>query len=166
MGWFYYFSNTITGMAEIPVKKVLLAIAAIIVIAILLLTQSHAGREQITIINSAGQQIHIYVEIADEWNELQKGLMFRENLPEDEGMLFVFPRSGNYAFWMKNTLIALDAIYMDANGTIVDIIQMDPCILDPCPTHVPDSEALYVLEVNKGFSERHGIKEGGRIVLK
>lgn len=141
--------------------------AAIVVIAIFLLAQnSHSGKEQITITNSAGKQVNIYVEVADEWPELQKGLMYRESLPEDEGMLFIFPQSGNYPFWMKNTLIALDAIYMDANGTIVDILQMEPCISDPCTDYIPDAEALYVLEVNKGFSERHGIKEGDRMMLK
>ena len=150
-------------------NKLIYAIAAsaILVAAIFLLTQSqHPGKEEITITNSAGQQIPVYVEIADNMQKLEEGLMFRKSLPEDEGMLFVFPRQGIYAFWMKNTLVALDAIYTDANGTIVDIIQMNPCIMDPCPTYAPDSEALYVLEVNKGFSERHGIKEGGKIVLK
>jgi uncharacterized membrane protein (UPF0127 family) len=139
---------------------------AVLVAAVFLLTQSHAGKEEIAITNGAGQQIPVYVEIADNLQKLEDGLMFREHLPENEGMLFVFPRSGTYSFWMKNTLIALDAIYMDANGTIVDILEMEPCLSDPCPTYVPDSEALYVLEVNKGFSERHGIREGGRIVLK
>ena len=145
----------------------ILIAAAVIVIAIFLLTQNqHSGKEQITITNSAGRAIPIYVEIADEWPELQKGLMFRESLPEDEGLLFIFPSSGNYPFWMKNTLIPLDAIYMDANGTIVDILQMEPCIADPCPSYPPDADALYVLEVNKGFSERHGIEIGNRMVLK
>ncbi|NYZ60245.1 DUF192 domain-containing protein [Candidatus Micrarchaeota archaeon] len=141
--------------------------AVIVVIVIFLLTQnSHSGKEQITIINSAGQEVHIYVEIADDWNEMERGLMYRESLPEDEGMLFIFPSSGNYPFWMKNTLIPLNAIYMDENGTIVDILQMEPCIADPCPNYPPDADALYVLEVNKGFSERHGIREGDRMMLK
>ena len=145
----------------------ILVAAAIVVVAIFVLTQnSHSGKEQVTIINSAGQEIQIYVEIADEWPELQKGLMYRESLPEDEGMFFIFPSSGNYPFWMKNMLIALDAVYMNANGTIVDILQMEPCIADPCPSYPPDADALYVLEVNKGFGERHGIREGDKMRLK
>lgn len=145
----------------------ILIAAAVILIAAFLLTQNqHSGKEQITIINSAGQEVHIYVEIADDWNEMERGLMYRESLPEDEGMLFIFPSSGNYPFWMKNTLIPLNAIYMDENGTIVDILQMEPCIADPCPSYPPDADALYVLEVNKGFSERHGIREGDRMMLK
>ena len=154
---------------DVAGNKLIYAIAAsaILVAAIFLLTQNqHSGKEQITITNSVGQEIHIYVEIADEWPEMQKGLMYQESLPEDEGMLFIFPQSGNYPFWMKNTLIALDAIYISENGTIVDILQMEPCIADPCPTYPPDADALYVLEVNKGFSERHGIEEGNRMMLK
>ena len=139
----------------------------IIAAAAFLLTQNqHSGKEQITITNSAGQEIHIYAEIADDWSEMERGLMYRESLPEDEGMLFIFPRSGNYPFWMKNTLIPLDAIYIAENSTIVDILQMEPCLSDPCPNYPPDADALYVLEANKGFSERHGIMEGDSVMLK
>ncbi len=151
------------GLLAGKAKYVILVI--IIAAAIFLLTQNqHSGKEQITIINSAGQQIPVYVEIADNMQTLEKGLMFRKSLPEDEGMLFVFPQSGNYAFWMKNTLIPLDAIYISENGTIVDVLQMQPCISDPCPNYVPDAEARYVLEVNKGFSGRHGITEGDKLI--
>ncbi|MFA5411984.1 MAG: DUF192 domain-containing protein [Candidatus Micrarchaeia archaeon] len=144
----------------------LISVAVLVAVFFLLTQNPRPGKEELTITNGAGAQIPVYVEVADSMGELEQGLMFRESLPEDEGMLFVFQQPGTYAFWMKNTLIPLDAIYMDANGTIVDIIQMDSCISDPCPTYPPDAEALYVLEVNKGFSERHGITEGGRIVLK
>ncbi|MCX6768583.1 MAG: DUF192 domain-containing protein, partial [Candidatus Micrarchaeota archaeon] len=59
-----------------------------------------------------------------------------------------------------------DAVYISENGTIVDILQMGPCISDPCPSYPPDADALYVLEVNKGFSERHGIREGDSVMIK
>ena len=145
---------------------ILIAAAVLVVVALLLIQGQHSGKEQLTIINGAGQEIHIYVEIADEWPEIERGLMHRESLPEAEGMLFIFLQSGNYPFWMKNTLISLDAIYIAENGTIVDILQMEPCLSDPCPTYPPGAEALYVLEVNKGFSERHGIEAGNMLVLK
>ncbi len=145
---------------------VLFAVAIFLVVFFLLSQSQHSGKEQITITNSAGREIPIYVEIADEWPEMEKGLMYRESLPEDEGMLFIFPSSGIYPFWMKNTLISLDAIYISQNGTIVDILQMEPCLSDPCHSYPPDAEALYVLEVNKGFSERHGIGIGDRMMLK
>lgn len=152
------------GLLEGKAKYIIILLVAA---AVFFLAQNqHSGKEQITIINSAGRQIHIYVEIADEWPEMERGLMHRESLPEDEGMLFIFPQPGTYPFWMKNTLIPLDAIYISQNGTIVGILQMEPCIADPCPVYTPDSEALYVLEVNKGFSERHGISEGDRMMLK
>ncbi|MDD5096510.1 MAG: DUF192 domain-containing protein [Candidatus ainarchaeum sp.] len=145
---------------------VLFALAVLIAVFFLITQNSHPGKEEITFTNSADQQIPVHVEIADDFQELEEGLMFRESLPEDEGMLFVFPRPGNYAFWMKDTLVPLDAIYMDENSTVVGIVQMEPCIADPCPAYAPDSEALYVLEVNKGFSERHGIELGSRMTLK
>ncbi|MDD2655163.1 MAG: DUF192 domain-containing protein [Candidatus ainarchaeum sp.] len=150
-------------------NKLIYAMAAcgVLAAAFLLLTNdSHPGKEEITFTNGRGQAVPVYVEVADDMDELGRGLMFRESLPEDEGMLFVFPRPGNYAFWMKDTLVPLDAIYMDENSTVVGIVQMEPCIADPCPAYAPDSEALYVLEVNKGFSERHGIELGSRMTLK
>jgi uncharacterized membrane protein (UPF0127 family) len=153
-------------MAKLPLKEIATALVAVVIIYFLLTQGQHSGKEEITITNGAGQQIPVYVEIADDMEELERGLMSRESLPEDEGMLFVFPSSGNYPFWMKDTLIPLDAIYISENGTIVDIMQMEPCISDPCSNYPPDADALYVLEVNKGFSERHGVREGDRIVLK
>ena len=78
----------------------------------------------------------------------QKGMMGIESWPTGSGMLFVFAVDDYYTFWMKNTLIPLDAIWMDAQGKIVDIQYMTPCIADPCPTYRPSSPARYVLEIN------------------
>jgi hypothetical protein len=142
------------------------AAAAIIIATAFLLSQNpHPGKEQLTITNSGGSQIRVYAEIADEWLEMEKGLMNRTELGEYEGMLFIFPQPDKYGFWMKDTLIPLDAVFISENGTIGDIMQMEPCGEGEfrCPTYSPKEEALYVLELNGGFCESHGIKEGDSI---
>tara|TARA_Y100000310_G_scaffold103009_1_gene101144 strand:+ start:1990 stop:2415 length:426 start_codon:yes stop_codon:yes gene_type:complete len=90
------------------------------------------------------------VEIAKTSEEKAKGLMFRENLDENKGMLFIFEKQGIRSFWMKNTLIPLDIIWINKNKEIVSIKKnAQPCDII-CNSIIPDSEALYVLEVNAG----------------
>lgn len=90
----------------------------------------------------------IIVEMAKTEKEIQTGLMFRESLCPDCGMLFVFKEEGLYSFWMKNTLITLDMVFIDANLTVVDVLHAVPCTGDVCESYTPGKKALYVLEVN------------------
>ena len=89
------------------------------------------------------------IEIADDDTSRQLWLMYRESLWLDEGMLFVYNKPWTYSFWMKNTLIPLAWIRLDSDLNIVDIIQMDPCKTEECPSYKPQSEAQYVLEINQ-----------------
>jgi len=90
-----------------------------------------------------------------------KGLMFRQQLEGRRGMLFVFPSSYRHSFWMKDTLIPLDILWLDDARRVVDIKEEAvPCEKDPCPHYVPEEEAVYVLEVNAGEVRKHGIKKG------
>ena len=75
--------------------------------------------------------------------------MYRENLPENNWMLFIFDKMWIYSFRMKNTLIPLAWIRLDSDLKIVDIIPMDPCKTEQCPSYKPQSEAQYVLEINQ-----------------
>ena len=100
------------------------------------------------------------VEIANTDEERQKGLMFRETLDEDKGMLFIFEEEGIYPFWMKNTLITLDIIWINKEGEIVFIANAVPCEIEPCQIYNPNKEALYVLEVNSGIANEIGLKAG------
>lgn len=100
------------------------------------------------------------VEVVDTPESRQIGLMYREELSLDEGMFFVFENEGNYPFWMKNTLIPLDMIWIDSSGKIVDIKEADPCEADPCPVFYHTGSAKYVLEINKGLSAELGIEIG------
>ncbi|MBI2629141.1 DUF192 domain-containing protein [Candidatus Pacearchaeota archaeon] len=101
------------------------------------------------------------VEVAQTAVEREKGLMFREKLDSDKGLLFIFPRAEKYGFWMKNTLIALDIIWIDENKTIVYIKENAlPCKEEKCDVYYPNKKALYVLEVNGGLSEENNLSVG------
>ena len=105
------------------------------------------------------KQTCIQVEIADTESERMKGLMFRKSLPEKSGMLFVFPVEDIYSFWMKNTLIPLDMIWLDKDYRVVHIKSFVPiCVTDDCSVYDPGIKAKYVLEVNAGFSGFYQIK--------
>ena len=89
------------------------------------------------------------LEIAEDNESRQLWLMYRESLSENDWMLFIFEENWIHSFWMKNTLIPLAWIRLDSNLKIVDIIQMDPCKTEQCPSYKPKSEAQYVLEINQ-----------------
>ena len=90
--------------------------------------------------------------------------MFRSHLNESSGMLFVFPDEQKRRFWMKNTLMPLDIIFISSNFTIVDIKQnFAPCQTDPCETYTSKEPAQYVLEVNAGFVDRNNVSIGNHI---
>jgi uncharacterized membrane protein (UPF0127 family) len=86
--------------------------------------------------------------------------MYTESLPPDRGMLFVFQREDRLAFWMKNTPIPLDIAFIDAQGRILEIQEMKP--LDTTVYH-SRQPALYALEVNAGWFQKHGIKVGDKV---
>ena len=89
------------------------------------------------------------LEIATDSKSRQLWLMYRESLPDNDWMLFVFEESWIHSFWMKNTLIPLAWIRLDSDLKIVDIIHMDPCKTEECEIYTPKSESQYVLEINQ-----------------
>ncbi len=101
------------------------------------------------------------LELARTVDEISQGLMFRNSLPNDRGMLFIFREERVPSFWMKSTLIPLDMVFLSSEGIIVDIIHNAlPCQADPCPQYVPRTEALAVLEVAAGVAESRSLVEG------
>ncbi len=114
------------------------------------------------------------VEIADDSKERQKGLMFRESLKEDSGMLFVFEQRGQYSFWMKNTSIPLDMIWIDeesddnfyVSAIISDARPCDENITKICPVYEPGANAKYVLELNANSTKKNGIEVGDEVEIK
>jgi uncharacterized membrane protein (UPF0127 family) len=107
------------------------------------------------------------VEIANTNEERAQGLGDRASLEQDKGMLFVFEKEGLYRFWMKNTLIPLDIIWMDKEGRIVYIErQAQPCRQDPCQSINPGVISQYVLELNGGTCDRLSISVGDKVQVE
>jgi len=101
----------------------------------------------------------ITAELAVTPVERARGLMFREKLEADQGMLFVFEEEDLYSFWMKNTLIPLDIIWLDSHQQIVHIEKnVPPCPREPCPSYTPRQPALYVLELKAGEAEANNLQ--------
>ena len=114
-----------------------------------------------------GQDHCITVEIAATPASRARGLMFREHLAGDRGMLFVFPRLYFWGFWMKNTRIPLDLIWLDEHHRVVAIVpDVPPCVKEPCKTYQPMQKAMYVLEVNAGTAARWKLKIGDELTFE
>jgi uncharacterized membrane protein (UPF0127 family) len=108
----------------------------------------------------------VNVEIADTSAERTKGLMYRKSLAEYNGMFFIFETEQPLNFWMKNTLIPLDMIFLDANYGVVKVQKnVQPCKIDPCAVFLSGKPAKYVLEVNSGTSDRMGLKAGDKALV-
>ena len=100
-------------------------------------------------------------EVADTPQASENGLMFRDSLPEDRGMLFVFDHPRSASFWMRNTKIPLSIAYIDSTGKILEIESMKP--LDETVVPSVSDQVAYALEVNQGWFSRHGIAPGAKI---
>lgn len=101
-------------------------------------------------------------------NDAEKafGLMFVSYLPENEGMLFINNIKTTNPFWMKNCYIPLDLIWLDKDGSVVDITKnAEPCKEEPCPNYFPSQGYYYVLEVNGSTSDKHSLKIGDKIMF-
>ncbi|WP_290660062.1 DUF192 domain-containing protein [Ignavibacterium sp.] len=103
----------------------------------------------------------IDLEIADDEYQRQLGLMNRKEMTENQGMLFIFPRQDYLSFWMRNTFLSLDMIFVDENKTIVTIHKNTLILSD---TSYPSTKpAKYVVEVLAGFTDKHNIQVGDKI---
>lgn len=111
------------------------------------------GREAVT----------LRVEVARTERVRNRGLMFRRDLADTGGMIFVFARPGHYAFWMRNTLIPLDMVFIGADRRVVGVVRSATPETDD-PRDVP-GEWLYVLEVNGGLTSRWGLRAGDPVDL-
>lgn len=106
-------------------------------------------------------RVKLSVEVASEDKQRQSGLMFRERLGDEEGMLFAFPTERYNNFWMHNTLIPLDMFFIDAEWNVVGVVENATPLTDD-PRGV-DKMSRYVLEVNAGFAARHGFGPGATV---
>ncbi len=107
------------------------------------------------------------LELALTPEDQAQGLMYRESLPPNTGMLFVFPTSEPHHFWMKNTMIPLDMIWMDESGRVAFVsANTPPCKADPCATYGPDGPARQVLEIAGGMAAKEKIIVGSTLKLQ
>lgn len=103
----------------------------------------------------------IDIEVADKDSSRIKGLMYRTKMDENQGMLFIFPKEEIQSFWMKNTYISLDIIYVNNEKEIVKIYKNTiPRSVNSLPS---EKKSQYVVEVNGGYTDRYNIKEGDKI---
>ncbi len=145
-------------------------LASVIIVVILLIfslpfLKPKYETSKITILTEKNN-ITFDVEIADTEIKRTIGLMNRTSLPEKSGMLFIFGSENTVSFWMKNTLIELDMIFISAGKKIVNIKRdAQPCKTLDCETYKSEKPVKYVLEINGGLAEKLGIKEGDKLEL-
>ena len=107
------------------------------------------------------QLVTLNVEVASTPTQQQMGLMFREHMADDAGMLFLFPVSRHQSFWMHNTLLPLDMFFIDSNWKVVGVVEnAEPLTDDPRDV---EGDSQYVLEVNAGFAKAHGFGAGTKV---
>jgi uncharacterized membrane protein (UPF0127 family) len=136
-------------------------------LALLVLCAACGGGGQPSVsIDTAGGEITVPVEVADTPARRERGLMGRESLASDAGMVFVFARDTNDAFWMKDTLIPLSIAFYDHQGRIVSLLDMEPCRAEPCPLYSPGAFYRGALEVNRGAFARWGVRVGDQLRLE
>jgi uncharacterized protein len=113
-----------------------------------------------------GTDATLSVDVADETDERQRGLMGIQHLPADQGMAFVWSEPVEATFWMKDTLIPLSIAFVDEDGAVIDVLDMQPCETDPCPTYGVDEPYVLAVEANLGWFDDHGVGAGDRAELR
>ncbi|MBI4896288.1 MAG: DUF192 domain-containing protein [Candidatus Aenigmarchaeota archaeon] len=107
----------------------------------------------------------INAEIADTEAAREYGLMFRRELAPNTGMFFVFDDDATQSFWMKNTLIPLDILFINATGSVIDVQTMEPCATVLCPSTVSRVPARYALEIPAGVAKEQDIQTGTKLLI-
>jgi len=141
-------------------KRILRTLASLAMAAALLPAFGQEAQTNLPRVKlSAGMhQIDAQVALTPEQREI--GLMFRKEMPQHEGMLFVFERPAVQCFWMMNTLLPLTAAFVADDGTIVTLADMKPMTTD---SHCSDKPVRYVLEMNQGWFAKKGLKAGYKL---
>ncbi len=140
--------------------KTLLAIFALLTASLHGQAQSIPQMDLPRVTLTAGMH-QINAQIAQTPEQRQTGLMFRQAMPQPEGMLFVFEQAATQCFWMRNTLIPLQTAFIADDGAVVNIVDMKP--LDETSRTCSDKPVRYVLEMNQGWFSKKGIKAGFKL---
>lgn len=107
---------------------------------------------------------NFYVEVVATPEDRARGLMFRKSLEENQGMLFLFPREQLLAFWMKNTFVSLDMIFVSSDWRVVGVLKNVPPLSEE--RRMVDAPSQYVLEFVAGFAERNRVELGSKVIIK
>jgi uncharacterized membrane protein (UPF0127 family) len=130
-------------------------------------TQPLAGLPTGTLtIDAQGGEVTFEVWIAETSESRQRGLMLVERMDAENGMVFLFAESTDGPFWMKDTLIPLSIAFWDREGTIVGVLDMQPCQSDPCPLYSPGASYVGAVEVNLGALGAAGVAAGDSVELR
>lgn len=160
---------------NIPLLYKILAVGIIIIVAIYFIIVNSGGSKEISneeymfrkdgelsFIDSSGTIISkINIQVANSEYDRELGLMFRKNMDENQGMLFIFPDVQARSFWMRNTLIPLDMIFVDSTKTVLNIAKNTTPLSDV--SYPSAGPAEYVIEVNGGFCDRHNLTAGAKV---
>lgn len=154
-------------------KKAVLVLIAVILIAAgaSLLAQNYSSSQKgfEAAFQTDTGEVDVVLEIANTSSERKKGLMYRKSMAENHGMIFVFPEEDDRSFWMKNTHIPLDIIFIDANQTVINIEKAYPesdTREENLRRYESDRPAKYVVELNQNFTDRNGIETGDKIMFE
>jgi uncharacterized membrane protein (UPF0127 family) len=130
-------------------------------VATLFITSACQGQPRVVVQTKPGREAIFQVEIADTPAKRELGLQYRRELASDQGMIFLFPAESEHAFWMKNTAVPLDMIYISRDRKIVGIVeQATPFTLD---SRSVNGVSQYVLEINGGLAQKYGFKKGDSV---
>ena len=150
----------ITAMKHPLTRKVQYFVASMLLVAALGVQAQNAPQMNLERVQLSSSMHRIDAQIASTPEQRQTGLMFRKDMPQHEGMIFIFDQPEKQCFWMKNTLLPLSAAFIADDGTIVNIEDMKPLVLNE---HCSKQPVRFVLEMNKGWFAKKGIKTGSKL---
>ncbi len=156
VGWFLLKKDN--KMKKIKSKNFKTASIVFVILWIIYISIRYLAKSIIGVNKICYDDTCFIVELAQTKEERQTGLMYRENMPKNRWMFFVFEENKLHPFWMKNTLIPLDIIWIDSIWVVVDIQTVPPCQILTCPIYNPKWVAKYVLEINAWLAEDKGIQ--------
>jgi hypothetical protein len=123
-----------------------------------------AGTATYRILPSGRPPVTVRLEVAADPDARAGGLMGRKEVAPGSGMVFLYPADVSESFWMKNTLVPLSIAFVAADGRVVSLAEMTPCVADPCPTYAPDGPYRYAVELTAGAFPAAGVGPGDRVV--
>jgi uncharacterized protein len=144
-----------------PMKRITHIAAALALASSLLPAAAQEPQMNLPRVKLSAGMHQIDAQVAQTNEQRANGLMFRKEMPQHEGMLFVFEQPSVQCFWMKNTLLPLSTAFVADDGTIVNVEDMKPQSLD---SHCSAKPVRYVLEMNQGWFAKKGVKPGSKLV--